>query len=234
MFSISEKATHPMSNFRRKGAPTRQIGRDEEERLDKKTFFIVCEGAKTEHGYFQRLKRIIEDDATANVSVKIAKTKNRTSPRDLLTNMRRSLKEYDSKGGRDIDEAWIVLDRDHWPIPQLKDVYKWAESTSNYNVAISDPQFEYWLILHYECGTKRDAKQKSTCETYLRNNYIPEYKKGRQLPPKIFICSSISDAIRRAKVRDSSKCKKWPRHDGCTTVYRLVESIIKTKLNHSG
>ena len=221
-----------MNSLNRGGTSAPSIGRGDDERFDKKCFFLVCEGAKTEHGYFDGLMRSIEENATTKVSVKITKTRHKSSPKDLLVVMKRCLKEYEASIGKDIGEAWIVLDRDNWPIPQLEAIYKWAETKSNYNVAISDPQFEYWLILHYKCGTKERAKNKRTCESYLREHGIKKYKKGKPLPQSVFDPNLRNEAIVRARVRDASKCKKWPSFSGCTTVYRLVENILK--LSYSG
>ena len=37
----------------------------------------------------------------------------------------------------------------------------------------------------------------------------------------------IEDAIRRARLRDNPPCADWPRAIGGTTVYRLIESILR-------
>ena len=213
------------SNFRRGRNRAYQLKRVRTERLEKKLFLIICEGAKTERGYFFNLESAIKTGAT----LKIPKTKDRSSPQDLLVDMTRSLQEYETEIKKTLGEAWIVLDKDNWEPDQLEMIYNWAKEKKHYNVAISNPKFEYWLILHYECGTKPGAKRKESCESYLKRKYIPTYKKGKSLPSIIFDCGRVIDAIRRGKVRDSSRCKKWPHYEGCTTVYRLVERIINTK-----
>ncbi|WP_350283777.1 hypothetical protein [Nitrosomonas sp.] len=38
----------------------------------------------------------------------------------------------------------------------------------------------------------------------------------------------INDAISRAKKRDHPPCKDWPRTLGQTTIYRLIENILKS------
>jgi len=54
--------------------------------------------------------------------------------------------------------------------------------------------------------------------------YLPNYDKGLQ-PDKMV--PGISEAIRRAEIKDTSSCMDWPRNTG-TTVYRLVKSLRKT------
>ena len=38
----------------------------------------------------------------------------------------------------------------------------------------------------------------------------------------------ITEAIKRAKKRDTPACRDWPRNTG-TTVYRLVENILESR-----
>jgi hypothetical protein len=50
------------------------------------------------------------------------------------------------------DEAWLVVDKDQWSNEQLEQLLRWAQGSDNYGFALSNPKFEYWLLLHFEDG----------------------------------------------------------------------------------
>jgi hypothetical protein len=45
------------------------------------------------------------------------------------------------------DEAWLVVDRDQWTTESLKRVHAWCQKTPNAHLALSNPKFEFWLLL---------------------------------------------------------------------------------------
>jgi len=49
-------------------------------------------------------------------------------------------------------EAWLVIDKDDNNDEKLRKVYEWSQSKDNYGLALSNPKFEYWLLLHFEEG----------------------------------------------------------------------------------
>ncbi|WP_246186578.1 RloB family protein [Methylacidimicrobium tartarophylax] len=118
------------------------------------------------------------------------------------------------------DEAWLVVDKDQWTDPQLAELHAWAGQSQNYGFAVSNPKFEYWLLLHFEKGN--GVTRSSDCNHRLRT-HLPNYDK--RIDPRRFTRERILDAIKRAKERDVPPCEDWPRSFG-TTVYKLVESIL--------
>ncbi len=48
------------------------------------------------------------------------------------------------------DEAWLIADRDQWDENQLNQLYAWSTIQKNFGFALSNPKFEYWLLLHFE------------------------------------------------------------------------------------
>ena len=120
------------------------------------------------------------------------------------------------------DEAWLVVDKDQWGDEQLMQLYDWAQTRNNYGFALSNPKFEYWLLLHFEDGTGIASSR--DCDARLKRQ-LPNYNKG--IDAGKISRKQIDDAIRRAKLRDNPPCIDWPRTFGSTTVYRLVENILK-------
>nr|VFK22357.1 MAG: RloB-like protein [Candidatus Kentron sp. LFY] len=77
-----------------------------------------------------------------------------------------------------------------------------------------------WLLLHFEDGT--DIASARQCTDRLER-HLPGYDKG--IDRYKITWKMISDAIERARKRDTPPCTTWPRTMGTTTVYRLVKNI---------
>ena len=176
-------------------------------------FVISTEGTVTEPGYF----RMFNNDTTI-LHVKVLKNKG-SEPITVLREMKRFLREASL---RKDDEAWLVIDKDSWTDSQLTELYYWSITDPRYGLAVSNPRFEYWLLLHFEEGNKISSP--NNCSDRLKR-HLPNYDKGIQ-PDKMI--PGISEAIRRAEIKDTPPCMDWPRNTG-TTVYRLVKSLRKTE-----
>ena len=120
------------------------------------------------------------------------------------------------------DEAWLVVGKDNWKDEQLERLHAWAQSHKNYGFALSNPKFEYWLLLHFEDGI--GISSSIECSERLKR-YLPGYDKG--IDVRKISRSQIDMAVERARQRDNPPCCDWPRNPGVTTVYRLVESILR-------
>ncbi len=177
----------------------------------KRMVVISTEGIVTEREYFN----MFNTDRTV-LHVKILKD-TASDPKNVLKRMKRYLKEYTLE---DSDQAWLVIDKDQWSDTQIGQLYKWSLNELNYGFALSNPKFEYWLLLHFEDATS--IRSSRDCSERLKR-YLPGYDKSidtRKLYPL------IHRAIERAERRDSPPCKDWPRITG-TTVYRLVKGLLE-------
>lgn len=56
------------------------------------------------------------------------------------------------QGLRPSDEACIVAEGDHWTDEQMNALFHWSKNGQNRGVAVSNPCFEFWLLLHFEDG----------------------------------------------------------------------------------
>ena len=192
------------SRFRRR-APHREY---------RKLFVIASEGAKTEPQYFT-----VFGGRGASVRIRCLRRGRGSAPRHVL----RCARDFETQERLRIDdEIWLVVDCDDWQEPELKKLLSWCRKKQNRHLAVSNPCFEYWLLLHLE--ESRATRTCTQCRQRLRD-LLPGYDKGtvdmRRFKGK------ASDAIRRAKSADTPRCKDWPRTRG-TTVYRLVEKLLPT------
>jgi hypothetical protein len=185
------------------------------EKRYRKMVVIATEGAKTEPQYFGLFN---SDDVTVHVNC--LKGRDDSSPPHVLKRMEKYLKQ---EGLKSSDEAWLVVDKDRWSDEQLGQLHAWAQRRKNYGFVLSNPKFEYWLLLHFEDG--KGIASSENCSDRLEK-YIPNYNKG--IDARKITQDQIEAAIGRAKRRDIPPCPDWPREIGCTTVYRLIESILRS------
>lgn len=179
-------------------------------------FIIATEGRKTEPDYF---RMGIFRSRDRPVRVKVLGSRTSSSPQAVLGRMKSYLRSYKRQEG---DEAWLVVDRDQWKPKDLEELYAWSQSDTDKNLAVSDPQFEYWLLLHFEDGKRINGR--NACLSRLRK-YIHDYDKSR-IPIGKFTVTRVKSAIKRARSQDSPPCTKWRVKTG-TTVYKIVERILK-------
>ena len=175
-------------------------------------FIIATEGSVTEPSYFEKFKR-------HEVVIDIVDSGQDSSPSGVLKSLKKHLKNRPLDKG---EEAWIVIDRDFWPSEQIEEVYKALSRMSPrglYHLALSNPKFEFWILLHFEDGNGVSAD--TNCDQKLKK-YLPGYKKDLSCwNPTL---NDLRLAIERAKRMDKEECD-WPKKRG-TTVYRLVEKLI--------
>lgn len=183
------------------------------ERPYKKLFVVSVEGSKTEPQYFA-----IFNHPQSIVLVKCLKRPStESSPIQVLKRMQGYLRK---ESLRKTDEAWIVVDKDDWTEDQLKELLKWAKKSENRGFALSNPNFEYWLLLHFEDG--KGIANSQECLTRLKR-HLPNYKKD--IDGKKITLELIAKAIARARQRDINRSSDLPPI-WSTGVYKLVEKII--------
>jgi len=189
----------------------RQFRRPSGQRRYRRLFFVAAEGRNTEPSYFAIL-----NDQQSTVHVKCLKGGKDSAPIYVLKRLDDYLKEERLKP---TDEAWLVVDKNHWPDEQLHILYTWSTKKPNYGFAVSNPKFEYWLLLHFEDGD--NVADSRDCSARLRR-YLPDSDKS--ICTRNITSSMIDDAVRRARQRDNPSCSDWPRTTG-TTMYKLVQNI---------
>ena len=182
------------------------------QRRYRKIFILAVEGTKTEPEYFA-----VFNNEQSLIRVNCLKGQHGSSPQHVLKRMEGHLKEEHLKKS---DEAWLVVDKDQWSDEQLAQLHQWSLRQVNYGFALTNPKFEFWLLLHFEDGSGVSGAR--NCPDRLRR-YLPDYDKG--IDSRLFTPEVIAGAIQRAKLRDNPRCVDWPRRIG-STVYRLVENII--------
>ena len=194
----------------------RRFSRKTKVRNYRKRFVIAVEGRKTEPQYFALFP--LSCEATLEVKCLKPSPRGDSAPHHVL---KRLTKFVNQQGLEGKDEAWLVVDRDEWPSEQLDALYEWTKGRSHRFLALSNPSFEYWLLLHFEDGAALQSKEDCLCRL---KRHLPNYDK--QIKAQDFSRERIREAVRRAQQRDHPPVLSWPDRIGQSTVYRLVEKLL--------
>lgn len=193
-------------------AGRRSFKRNEGFRPRRKLFVISTEGHETEPAYFS----IFNNDKLQIVPLT---ARGKGSTYKVLSRAKEYLKENRLEQG---DELWLVVDKDANSDIQLQELHDFTVSKESYGLAVSNPRFEYWLLLHFEDGT---GANNTNCNEKLKK-HMPNYEKSKIDVKKLK--DGIDDAIKRAKQKHSHENQKWPENNG-STVYKLVEKLVNIK-----
>jgi hypothetical protein len=160
-----------------RGRSEREYGRPRGNKQRRRLILILCEGSRTEPNYFSALKQAYREhlrDSGTQLTV-IPGGEDRTSPTRLLNSAETEAgkNDIDTRAG---DQVWCVFDTESsrppdWLTRLLATPHKLRAS-----LAISNPAFEYWYLLHFE-QTDRPFMGVEELFDYLRK-HIPRYDKN--------------------------------------------------------
>jgi len=183
----------------------------------RRRYLIVAEGSVTEREYFEHLGRKLR--AAVNLVVDPKNGVPKTLVEVALTRKKHAekLAKRDKDDTHRYDEVWCVFDVDEHP--NIAEARQLA-SSNDIRVAISNPCFELWVLLHFQDHTATMDRKK------LRKRlktHIPDYDKHLSCEELYDKCD---DAIRRSKYLEK-ECRELgePRRNPSTQVHKLVESI---------
>jgi hypothetical protein len=175
-------ARTPKGSGRRRPAFESNLSRRPGTRNGRDRLLVVCGAKATEKDYLQGLVRHLNNPA---VTVRIrAKACWPSQLVDYAVSERDRMRE-------DFEQVWCVFDVDHFDVGGVTAVAR----RKGIEVAISNPCFELWLVLHF-CGHTAYAATYKELLPYLKR-HMPEYDKAR-LDFKD-CADGWSDASRRAK-----------------------------------
>lgn len=178
---------------------------------------ISTEGQITEREYFRCIQELFAPNCKIDFAG--AGSSNCSHPREVLAKMKGYLAE--AGGLKSGDEAWLVVDKDEWGEDQFEPLRRWIsekhERGCKRGIALSDPDFEYWLLLHFK---DTGVRNRDDCLNRLRR-YLPSYDKHIQ--PGKYSEAKVRAAIERAKRRDHPNA----RSGGHSTVYLLVSDMLE-------
>lgn len=214
---------------------------------DTRRYFVVAsEGADTERIYFQGLQALLIEKDMLDRLIKIEFLERKTEKERAKSSHKLVLKQLDTYKKTyhldNRDELWLVIDRDRQnnPIKNITDIAQKCQQ-KGYFLALSNPKFELWLLLHLKNLTdysaneltklhdKKAGESKSTLDkelTKLLGNYTKTNYDIKKILP------FMDKAIHQAKNLDINPEDRWIEDTLGTRVYLLVERIISIELNN--
>jgi len=179
---------------------------------------LVCEGEATERGYFEDMRR----EAHVRL-IHLFVDRVHGVPKTLVrraVELKRAA-ERDARRSGDInlryDAVWCVFDVDEHP--NMPEALQQAKD-NGIKVAISNPCFELWLLLHFE--DQRAFIDRAAAHAACRR-HMPRYEKRVTYSE---LKAKYADAVKRAEHLNA-----WQTSRGCsganpsTTVHSLTELI---------
>ncbi|MEI7188393.1 RloB family protein [Dickeya dianthicola] len=197
---------------------------------------IACEGEKTEQQYFSSIsERCNELGSRLQLKILEPRQEGYSAPKYVLDQMDKYRKDF---GINKHDELCLVIDRDEqaWAEAAISEVAQHCHA-KQYVLALSNPCFELWLLIHYCDISTIDDQEKNSI---LRNKNGFMKKKIREVIGE-YNSSSINidhfwdltrTAIDRAKNLDINPSERWPNEIG-SRVYIIMEKIIESFNNQT-
>ena len=150
--------------------------------LNSKLIIIAAEGEFTEKIYFEALRKHARN---SRVHIKILErdeeNKHNSSPEYVLGQLTQYKLENPIEQD---DELWLVIDKDKWTAKSIRAVAQRCAQDSSYHLALSNPCFELWLILHIIDASLESDEEKVKM---LKNRLQTIYKLKTQIRQKLSI-----------------------------------------------
>ena len=201
---------------------------------DARIIVIASEGKDTERIYFQALA---SEYANPRVHVHILERgedeQNNSSPEHVLKQLNDYKRDYSLE---EDDELWLVIDKDRWTEAMLSHVAAECAQNDFMHMALSNPCFELWLLLHLVDATSLTSEEQ---EQWMKND-----RSSRRTDPYLkvrlrqamgsynesnydaqILIPHVEIAIERARALDDNPADRWPQTLG-TRVCQLAESVI--------
>lgn len=187
-------------------------------RIPFKRFIIYPEGTLTEPRYIRILDSLIQSqfpDSKIRIAPRLS---NHSGPKHILTKIKN-----DKKNGHILasDDVWAWIDRDKWQISDIEHLKSWKDQgeVEHFDVGVSDPKFELWLLYHFEKGNGQRTPEE--IDRKLKG-YIQDYQKD--IPKDLIDWKSVKRAIENAKSKD--KDYKGNVNYPHSEIYRMLERMI--------
>lgn len=201
---------------------------------DARLIVIASEGKDTERIYFKALaKEYTNPRVHVHVLERSENEQNNSSPEHVLKQLNDYKSQYELEAD---DELWLVVDKDRWTEAMLSRVATECSQEVAMHMALSNPCFELWLLLHMEDAVSLPPEeQKQWMENRRKSKNADPYLKVR-LRQKMgsyhessydaqTLIAHIENAIERARALDKKPTDRWPQTLG-TRVYLLAESVM--------
>ena len=195
----------------------RPLQRDTGAVRDASLVVIASEDKYAVKQYFDRFR-------PERIQFKVLPTEDsRSSPTNVKERLDKFKAEYATEPD---DQFWLCIDTDHWSEPNhIKNLMQVVQHCrqKEYRLAISNPCFELWLLLHFQDCSPDSAVNCEQVESQLRQISGGYNKKhGHRL---LLDVDNVRQAVARAKLMDNP-ADLIPQKP-TTRVYLLIEELLQ-------
>lgn len=181
---------------------------------------VFTEGKNSEPDYVNGLKRL--PHVAENMSINLVLDPEHGVP---LTLVQRAVER---RKDDEVDECWCIFDVE-WPRnhPNLKAAVSLAKD-NRVRLAISNPCFEVWLILHY-----KDFNTFSDTSVVERASRKLDKRAGKSIDASVYM-SLRKDAVRRARFLEACHERNgtmFPHDNPSSGMYLFLRSLEGDKLS---
>ncbi|MBL8510422.1 MAG: RloB domain-containing protein [Betaproteobacteria bacterium] len=207
---------------KRRASKPANLSRAQGNRARSEKILIVCEDSKVAPHYFRGLK---QDRRLANLRIN-----GEECGSDPLTVVRYAREQYDESrvDGDPFDRIYCVIDRDqHETFNEAMSLAR-DQKKIPITVIVSDPCFEYWVLLHHQYSRKPYQPQphKSVCEQVAADirAKVPTYHKTM---PGLYasLCDKTATAIQHA-TRAKAEAQETGNNNPSTDMHILVQHLL--------
>ena len=184
-------------------------------RTPSKILVIVCEGKVTEPNYFKAMRQSLR---LQTISIKVIPGK--IAPITVVNTAIEEKNDLDDPN----DEVWCVFDVENPNNNSTIDAAIKKAKEEKLKLAVSNPAFEYWYLIHFEC-TDRPFENAEDVINCLRK-YLPNYEKSHNYYPilKDRTFEALSNTERLRNLADVS----WNEYPNPSTgIDFLISNIIE-------
>ena len=201
---------------------------------DARLIVKASEGKDTERIYFKALaKEYTNPRVHVHILERSEAEQNNSSPDHVLKQLNDYKSQYELEAD---DELWLVVDKARWTEAMLSRVATDCSQEVAMHMALSNPCFELWLLLHIEdSALLTPEEQKQWIENRRKSKNGDPYLKVRLRQKMgsyhessydaLALIAHVEDAIERARALDKNPNDRWPQTLG-TRVYLLAESVM--------
>ncbi len=193
---------------------------------------MVCEGAKTEVNYFERLKEDLPNGVLDNNVIEVRGEGMGTKRLVEETEQIRIRRERDT--GRKFDQTWAFFDKDDFPDEQFNTaIRKGISSNPPIKCAWSNQAFELWYLLHFNYIGHQMSRDdyRQHLESVVKSASGVDFSYQKNDPNIYFLLKEYGNpaqAILWAEKIEAQygERKDYAKHNPCTKVHHLVSSLI--------
>ena len=229
-----ERSRSSVRSIFRKSKPSpnllRDLRRPDPSRNKKKLILIATEDQKSSRRYFERLRAHLKAHRVIIMADHAGSAPDNVVDAALA---KRRAREDESKNGLEdpFDEVWVVFDTEGQQNPQRQIEAKHAIARAKdlgFHTAVSNPCFEYWLLIHFEWCVETFPNANSVSRRLKEADKMPSYDKNFDSFTPTW--NRVETAIRYSKRVFLERCQGKLEHPckchPSTEIHKLIESIL--------